>query len=308
MKRLSIVVPIYNNALNIPHTIPRLLKVADSLKEYEVELILVDDGSGDDSFKLILDFRNGDKRVKAVKLSKNFGSMIAMQAGLDVATGDCVCLIMSDLQDPPELLPKMVSHWEKGIKVVIAVREKRSDGFLSNIFANTFHYLMANYALKGWPNGGFDFVLMDKQVVEEMKLIKEKNRHTLNLIYWLGYDRMLIPYTREKRLYGKSQWTFSKKIKLFIDSFISFSYVPIRFISFVGIFTALISFIYGIFVFISYLFGNIQVRGYTPLVLIITFLLGLIMIMLGIIGEYLWRVLDESRSRPLYVIDEKVIE
>jgi dolichol-phosphate mannosyltransferase len=164
---------------------------------------------------------------------------------------------------------------------------------------------MSKYALPGWPKGGFDFVLLDRQVTNELSNIKEKNRHTLNLIYWLGYDRVMIPYTRQKRIHGKSQWTMTKKIKLFIDAFISFSYFPIRFISFVGLITAFLSFIYGCFVLISYLFGNIPIKGYTPIILVITFLLGLIMIMLGIIGEYLWRTLDETRSRPLYVVDEK---
>lgn len=147
-------------------------------------------------------------------------------------------------------------------------------------------------------------MLIDKQVVQEVLEIQEKNTNIMSLIYWLGHDQVQIPYVRQERKLGKSRWTLSKKIKLFVDSFVSFSYTPIRFMSFIGFATALLSFLYGVFVIFSTVFGIIELQGWTTIIALITFLLGIIMIMLGIIGEYLWRILDESRERPSYVVDQ----
>lgn len=304
-KRLfSIVVPIYFNELNIPYTVPRLQDLQKLIPNYDIEFIFVDDGSLDRSFELLLVEKKKDPRIKLIKLSKNFGSMSAIQAGLSMAKGDCVGIISADLQDPPELFAEMIERWEGGNKVVLAARSDREESFSQKAFSNTYYYLMEKYALKGYPSGGFDFVLIDKQVVGEINRIKEKNTNIMSLIYWLGYDRALIPYVRQERKTGKSRWTLSKKVKLFIDSFVSFSYAPIRFMSIIGFVTAFLSFIYGIFVVINAIFGHIGIQGWTTIISVITFLLGIIMMMLGIIGEYLWRILDESRKRPSYIIDE----
>ncbi|OME70381.1 glycosyltransferase [Paenibacillus sp. FSL A5-0031] len=307
-KRFSIVIPIYYNELNIPHTIPRLKKLQDLVPNYELEFVFVDDGSKDKSLELLLLERKKDLRVKVVKLSKNFGSMAAIQAGLHYATGDCVGIISADLQDPPELFEKMIDSWEKGNKVILATRSGRDEAFSQKLFSNSYYFLMRRFALKGYPNGGFDFVLLDKQVVTEINKIGEKNTNIMSLIYWLGYSQDTISYVRQERSHGKSKWTLSKKIKLFVDSFVSFSYAPIRVMSVVGIFTAMLSFLYGLFVIYNALFGSIPLQGWASIIAIITFLLGLIMVMLGIIGEYLWRILDESRKRPAFIIDQAYSE
>jgi dolichol-phosphate mannosyltransferase len=303
-KVFSIVVPIYFNELNIPHTVPRLIGLQEQLNDYNLELIFVDDGSKDSSLQLLLEEKKKDSRIKVIRLSKNFGSMSAIQAGLKYAKGDCVGIISADLQDPPELFIDMIQSWEKGNKVVIAARADREESMSQKMFANTYYYLMDKFAIKGYPKGGFDFVLVDKQVVQEVLDIGEKNTNVMSLIYWLGHDRESFSYTRQERKLGKSRWTFSKKLKLFIDSFVSFSYAPIRFMSLIGFLTAFISFLYGIFAVINAILGTIDLQGWTSIIAIVTFLLGLIMIMLGIIGEYLWRILDESRKRPAYIIDE----
>ena len=303
-KKFSIVVPIYYNELNIPHTIPRLKKLQEILPEYELEFVFVDDGSKDKSFELLLEERKNDQRIKIVKLSKNTGSMSAIQAGLTIATGDCVGIIAADLQDPPELFKDMIDFWNKGKKVVMAVRADREESFSQKLFSNTYYYLMDKFAIKDYPKGGFDFVLIDKQVVKELNQIKEKNTNIMSLIFWLGHEQQTIPYVRKQREYGKSKWTLSKKIKLFIDSFVSFSYVPIRFMSFLGIVFALLGFFYGLFVFFNRIINGVVVEGWTAIIVVLTFSLGIIMMMLGIIGEYLWRILDESRNRPAYIIDE----
>jgi len=303
-EKFSIVIPIYYNEANIPHTLLRLRSLVDLLPTTELEFIFVDDGSGDRSLHLLLEEQKVDLRMKVIRLSKNFGAGAAVQAGLRYATGDCVGIIAADLQDPPELFIEMIQHWQQGKKVVMAVRTKREDSVVSKTFSSVFYFLMDKMALPGYPKGGFDFVLLDRDVVQEVTQYSEKNTNIMSLIYWLGHDRVAIPYVRQERTYGKSMWTFGKKIKLFIDSFISFSYTPIRFISIVGIATALLSFCYGVFVFIGKITGKVEIEGWTTIMIAITFLLGMIMIMLGIIGEYLWRILDEIRNRPLYIIDE----
>lgn len=308
MKTFSIVVPIYFNEPNIPHLLPRLKALQDKLPDYALEFIFVDDGSGDASFALLVEEHRKDQRIKIVKLSRNFGSMSAIQAGLKYATGDCAGIITADLQDPPELFTDMLAKWEQGNKIVMAFREGREDSRLQSFFAGTYYFLLDAFALKGYPKGGFDMVLIDRQVVEELTQIAEKNTNLMNLIYWLGHDRSSVSYIRQKREHGKSRWTLSKKIKLLVDSFINFSYIPIRFISAIGVATALASFGYGIFILCVWLFSlvTITVQGWATIVALIAFLLGLIMIMLGIIGEYLWRILDETRKRPGYIVDRVI--
>jgi len=304
MKTFSIVVPVYYNALNIPHLIPRFQNLQESLPDYNLEFIFVDDGSGDNSFQLLAEAHKQDARIKIIKLSRNFGSMAAIQAGLSYAKGDCAGVIAADLQDPPELFLEMIREWERGKKVVLALREGRKDTVLQNIFSATYYYLLRRFAIEDYPRGGFDMVLIDRQIVEELGRITEKNTNIMSLIFWLGYERGSVSYVRQQREAGASRWTVAKKLKLFIDTFINFSYAPIRFISGIGLVTAVMSFAYGLLVILLRFFGIIAVPGWTILVVILTFFLGLIMIMLGIIGEYLWRILDESRKRPPYVIDK----
>jgi dolichol-phosphate mannosyltransferase len=302
--KFSIIVPIYGSEENLPHTLPRLLKLAEELSTYEIELIFVDDASPDHSASLILEARQKDSRIKLVRLSKNFGSMLAIMAGVQYSSGDCLGVIAADLQDPPELFKEMLLRWQNGDKVVLALRADREESLTQKFFAGLYYRLLAKFALTNYPRGGFDFVLFDRQVANELLSAKEKNTNLMSLIYWLGHQRSTISYVRQKRQHGRSRWTIAKKIKLVVDSFVSFSYLPIRLISVVGFLTALLSFTYGLFVFIEAIMGKITVQGYSALMTVITFLLGLIMVMLGIIGEYLWRVLDEVRSRPAYVVDQ----
>lgn len=303
-KTLSIVVPVYYNELNLPDTIPQLLSLEEKLPGYRLELVCVDDGSGDNSLALLLEFQDRfPQTIKVVKLTRNFGTMAALQAGLTVASGDCVGVIAADLQDPPELFVEMTRHWEGGVKAVFAVRSDREESFLQKSFSNLYYALVNRFAVPGYPPGGFDFFLVDRQVVEEVNKIHEKNTNLMTLIFWLGYQAVFIPYVRRKRVKGKSRWTFAKKLKLFVDTFASFSYFPIRLFSFLGIIYAVLSFSYGLVIFFSWLTFGIEVQGWVPMMLVLTFTAGLQMTLLGILGEYLWRTLDEARGRPFYVID-----
>ena len=303
-KTISIIVPVYYNELNLPDTIPQLLSLEEKLPGYSLELVCVDDGSGDNSLALLLEFQNQFPRnIKVVKLTRNFGSMAALQAGLTVASGDCVGMIAADLQDPPELFLEMSRHWEAGVKAIFAVRSDREESFLQKLFSNLYYAMINRFAAPGYPAGGFDFFLVDRQVVEDVNKIHEKNTNLMTLIFWLGYQAVFIPYVRRKRVKGKSRWTFGKKVKLFVDTFVSFSYFPIRLFSFLGIVYAVLSFTYGLVIFFSWLTFGIEVQGWVPMMLVLTFTAGLQMTLLGILGEYLWRTLDEARGRPFYVID-----
>ena len=309
MSKLSIVVPVYFNEPNLPDTIPQLLALEPQLPGgMELELVFVDDGSGDRSLELLRDYqsRTPDK-ITVVKLTRNFGSMSAILAGLKASTGDCVGMIAADLQDPPELFVEMAEHWLRGSKAALAVRSDREESWSQKAFANTYYALIRRFALPDYPEGGFDFFLIDRQVVNDLLEIREKNTNLMSLIFWLGYRPVMIPYVRRARRAGKSRWTLSKKIKLFIDSFASFSYVPIRALSATGFLVALGAFLYAGIVLYQRLMHNIPVQGYAPIVILLALFSGIQMLMIGVLGEYLWRALDETRRRPPFVVDEVLL-
>ena len=304
-KTITIVVPVYFNEFNLPDTIPQLRALRSGMHEYDLELVFVDDGSGDRSLSILLEYqRQYPEEIKVVKLTRNFGSMAAIQAGFTVARGDCVGMISADLQDPPELFLDMLQHWEQGTKAIFAVREDRHDHIIPKFFSNSYYALIRKFALHEYPNGGFDFLLVDRQVIDEINRIQEKNTNLMTLIYWLGYQPVMLPYIRRERTKGTSRWTFAKKIKLFIDTFVAFSFFPIRILSVLGLLVAMVSFAYGAFVLFYWSTFGIEVKGWVPIIVVLSFASGIQMSMLGVLGEYLWRTLDEVRRRPHFVIDE----
>ncbi|WP_333804613.1 glycosyltransferase family 2 protein [Sulfurospirillum sp.] len=309
MKSLfSIVVPIYKSEMNISVAIERIEALKNNISnEFDVEVIFVDDGSPDNSFKLLSQYKQTRDWIKIVKFTRNFGVPNGILAGLSYVKGDCAVVLVPDMQDPPELLTGMLEEWKNGYKIVLAEREDREEPKLQKIISNTFHLLMKNFALPNYPSNGSDLILLDRVVVNYLNEMKEKNTNYLSLILWSGYEYKKIYYVRKKRELGKSSFTFGKKLKYAIDSFLSFSYMPIRAISSLGLLVACLSFLYGVFIFINALFGNMEVRGYATIVVLITFLLGLIILILGIIAEYLWRILDEAKNRPRYIIEEELL-
>ncbi len=309
MPKISIIIPCYFNEENIPITKATLLRnelLFDS--DVTFEYVMVDDGSKDNTLGELIKFKNEQpNKVKVIQLAGNVGSYNAILAGMAYATGDCCVVIAADLQDPPELMVKMYAHWKNGIKLIVGNRADREESFFQKVFSNTYHKLIQKFALKNIPNGGFDYVFFDKQLKDEVVKINEKNTNTLYLLAWLNYDMVCIPYTRIKREVGKSRWTLQKKIKLFIDSFISFSYAPLKFISITGILLGIGALIYIFFIIFMRLTGHIDVGGWSSLMVVILFVSSFQMIGLGIIGEYVWRNLEASRNRPVYVV-EKVHE
>lgn len=306
MPKISVIVPCYFNEENIPVTTRALLdNEALFPEEVEFEYVMVDDGSKDGTVSALLEFEAANPgKVKVVKLVSNVGSYTAIVAGMEYATGDCNVVITADLQDPPALMRKMYDYWCKGLKLVIANRQERNEGFFKTIFANSFHWLMKRFALEKLPDGGFDYLLFDRMVREEVLKMKEKNTNSLFLMIWMGFDFVSIPYTREERKIGKSRWTLKKKLKLFVDSFVSFSFFPIRAITSLGFLLGISAFVYGTFVILARISGLISAEGWSSLMLVLLFVSSFQMISMGILGEYLWRTLDASRNRPNYLVDK----
>lgn len=308
MSTLSIIIPCYFNEENLPVTYARLQQMEDLLPTgTTVQYVMVDDGSKDNTWEVLK--RLHTERPDAItllRLAGNVGSYNAILAGMSAARGDCATVISADLQDPPELIPEMFKHWQKGIKLIMANRQRRNEGFFKRIMANLFHFLIRRLALKNIPPGGFDFVLFDRKLLNEVVQISEKNTNTLYLLPWLGYPYVTIPYIRQERTIGKSRWTLSKKIKLFIDSFIAFSFFPIRVITVSGLVLGMAAMIYAIYILYARLSGNIDVEGWSTTMLVLLCVSAFQMVALGILGEYLWRTLDAVRKRPSYVVDERI--
>lgn len=302
----SVVVPLYQNEGNVSHLLPRLLGLRKEIKDSIFEYIFVDDGSHDKTLQLLNEYKsnNPEVKIKIIKLTRNFGSYNAIAAGLNIVSGDCVGIISADLQDPPELFIEMHSLWLEGKKVIMASRKTRQDDLIAKLFALLFYKLLNAIALPQMPVGGFDFVLLDRTVVNVLNKIEDKNGSTMALIAWLGFDRAVIKYDRLARKHGKSMWTIVKRIKLFIDVFVGYTYAPIRAITYLGFGFAFISFLYATVIFYSKISKNIEVPGYSSLAIMILLLFGLTLISLGIIGEYLYRTLEEVRKRPGYVIEK----
>jgi dolichol-phosphate mannosyltransferase len=306
MKTVSVVVPVYYNAESLPLLFAELQKVEAQLHERDcaMELIFVDDGSGDGSLIELMKIKQRRPDTRVVKLTRNFGSTHSTKVGLNYVTGDSAVWLSADLQDPPELVVEMTDQWLAGSKFVIGLRESRVDPPLTTLFAAIYHWLVRKMISTGYPKGGLDIVLMDAEMVPYIRG-SSKNVNTTLLAYWLGYKPATVPYARQKRQHGKSRWTFAKKLTYFIDSILGFSVLPIRIISLTGFVVSLLSFVYGATVVILTIFGyRGGVAGFATLVALITFLLGVVMMILGIIGEYVWRIFDEVSTRPEVVVDE----
>jgi len=305
MPSISYIIPCYFNEENIPVTKAELLENESRFPaDVRFEYVMIDDGSKDQTLKELLKFKEEyPDKVKVIKLSGNFGSYNAILAGMNYATGDCNVILAADLQDPPDLIPKMYDYWLKGIKLVIANRQDREESFSQRVFSNTYHFLIKKFALKDVPKGGYDLVLFDKQLRDEVVRINEKNTNQIYLLSWLNYDFVNIPYTRKKRDLGTSRWTIQKKIKLFVDSFVSFSFFPIRLISVTGLILGLISFLYGLFVIYAKITGLVPIQGWTAIMVVLLLVSSFQMVALGIIGEYVWRAMDASRKRPNFVVE-----
>ena len=305
MNKLSIVVPIYKNQDNIR---PFYNDFTDNIKPFidDYEIIMVHDASPDGSWNIMKEIAESDNKIKLIKLSRNFGAIAASFTGIQYSEGDCVTVKACDLQEPPELTVNMYNMWKNGSKSVIAIRESRDDPWYTTIFSNMYYWLIRKMVISDMPIGGFDTYLIDRKIANKIIAINDKNSPITLQILWMGFGPDKTYYERRKREIGKSSWTFSKKMKLFVDSLIGFSYIPIRFMSVIGLVFSFGSILWGIYMIIVRLLGKIPVQGYTTIIVLILFSSGLIMFTLGLLGEYVWRTLDASKKRPISVVEEMV--
>ena len=305
--KISFVIAVYRNQGSIHKTYEKIKSVfIHFLKKYEYEIVFVDDGSDDDSLKEILSLRKGDPKVKAISFTRNFGQMAAMLAGLKETTGNATINISADLQDPIEMIPQMVKKWREGSEIVVCFRVGRADSFVSKFFSR-FAYGILKLSFPQLPSGGFDYVLIDRKPLDQYNAINVRNRSFQGDLLWSGYRTCFIPYYRLKRTIGQSQYNFAKKLKNFLDALLDASYMPIRFISLIGFITSIIGAMYSLTIVYAWIFRKTPFTGWAPIMIAILFVGGLIMIMLGIIGEYIWRIYDELRKKPNYIIRSKYV-
>lgn len=298
----TIITPAYNEALNLQQMYEEISEALRELTDWE--WLIVDDHSQDGTYERAIELATRDSKVRCVRLSRNFGSHAAATCGFHHSRGDCAVLLAADLQDPPGVIPSLIQAWREGADVVWAIREAREGvPLVQRIVSRMYHSWMGKMAgLDRIPSQGSDFVLVDRKVLDALKEVSERNTSILGLIAWLGFHHRYIPYTKRERERGKSNWTLGLRIKLAADSLIAFSYMPMRLIIWFGLIVAGLGFAYSVFVFVGGLKGN-PVPGWSSTMMAVLVLGGTQMIMIGVIGQYLWRALDEVRRRPLYVVE-----
>ena len=302
MKRISFVIPVYRNERAVTLTYQQIRQVMQGeLARYAYEVVFVDDGSDDGSLQELLAIQQRDPNVRVISFTRNFGQMAAILAGLKQAAGELIVQLSADLQDPIALVPQMVDAYERGSEVVACHREHREDP-MSRRITSRILYRILRMSLPQIPPGGFDYILLDRKVVDAFNAVDVRNRFFQGDILWFGYKTTFIPYTRPKRTIGRSQYTFAKKLKNSIDAILDSSYLPIRFISLVGVLTALLGFVYAVDIVYGRMRHNIPFTGWAPIMILILIIGGVLMLMLGIIGEYVWRIYDEVKGKPNYVV------
>lgn len=301
MNKLSIVVPVYFNEGNLRPLYQDIREKIIDVIEFDYEIVMVDDGSGDESWNVIQELAAQDRNIRAYRLSRNFGSHAAILCGLSHATGDCAVVKAADLQEPTELILAMYDQWTRGNNVVLAVRKDRED---KSLFSDLYYWLTRKVALPGMPEHGFDVFLLDRKVIRVLESLDEKNSAITGQILWSGFRTAQVYYVRKEREIGKSRWTLRKKIRLVSDTLFSFSTLPITFVTGVGVLSCAISAIWAMVLLITKITVGISVSGFTTLFMFQLLSFGVIMMTLGLLGGYLWRTFDASRRRPVYIIED----
>jgi glycosyltransferase involved in cell wall biosynthesis len=302
----SIVIPVYYNEGCLRETMASIRhEVIAKNPELSCEVIFIDDGSGDGSLKELLEIREEDPQiVKVIKLTRNFGQMSAIQAGLSYAKGKCVIAISADGQDPPALMNDMLkAHFEEKFEIVACERQSRDESFYRVMTSRIFYWVMKKLCFPNMPAGGFDFVLLGQRALGVILRNREAHSFFQGQILWSGFKTKFIGYRRRNRNVGKSRWTFAKKLTTLIDGVMSYSFFPIRLISLIGILTAFLGLLYAVLIFVSKILGGVPQVGWAPLMIVILVTGGVQMLTLGVIGEYLWRALAQVRNRDAFVIE-----
>ena len=305
MKKISIIVPAYNEEESIPFLYERIIKLINDIKNYEFEVLFINDGSKDNTLDIIKQLRNKDNRICYVNLSRNFGKEIAMMAGVDYADGDAVIFMDADLQDPPELIPELIKYWEEGYDDVYAKRKSRDgETFLKKFTSKMYYNILQKLSKVEIQKDTGDFRLLDRRCVNALKKLRESQRCSKSMFSWIGYKKKEVLFDRDARIAGRTKWNYKKLVDLAIDGITSFTTTPLRLSTYISIPTFILLAIYSIYVVIKAIVIKDTIHAYQAIILLILFFSGIQILLFGIIGEYLGRIFNETKNRPLYLVDE----
>jgi glycosyltransferase involved in cell wall biosynthesis len=302
-KKISLCFPVYQNAGSLDELYLRSRRALEgNFRNFDFEFVFVNDGSADSSLQELIRIKteNNDDRIKIIDFSRNFGQVAAILAGWKFATGDAVINLAADLQDPPEQCVNMVKEWIAGNEIVISYRKSHK----SSGFKNITSFLAYKILLPQSPRGGFDFVLFGRKSLEAMLSLQDCNRFFQHDVLWLGFSVKFIPYDKLERKVGRSQWGHLKRFNYFLTGYLNSTYLPLRIFSVIGLLFSISSVVYSLLIIYAYLHKQTPFAGWAPIMILLLMVGGLIMIMLGIIGEYLWRIFEEVKRRPKFLINE----
>lgn len=305
MKKISIIVPAYNEEESLPFLYERLEKLMNTMQNYEFEILFINDGSKDKTIQIIKELRQKDERICYVDLSRNFGKEIGMLVGLDYATGDAVIFMDADLQDPPELVPELIKYWEEGYDDVYARRSSRKgETWLKKFTSKMYYKVLQSLTRIEIQKDTGDFRLLDRRCVNALKKLRESQRCSKSMFSWIGYKKKEVVYERDPRIAGKTKWNYKRLIDLAIDGITSFTTSPLRISTYLSIPTFLMLFVYFIYVIIKCITQNVAIQAFQAVILLILFFSGVQILLFGIVGEYLGRIFNETKNRPLYFVNE----
>lgn len=305
MKKISVIIPAYNEEESLPMLYDRMKKLMENMENYEFEILFVNDGSKDKTINIIKQLRAEDKRICYVDFSRNFGKEIAMIAGLDYATGDCVIFMDADLQDPPELIPELVKYWEEGYDDVYAKRKSRKgETWLKKFTSKMYYKVLQHLTRVEIQKDTGDFRLLDRRCVNALRKLRESQRNTKSMFSWIGYKKKEVLYDRDPRIAGKTKWNYIKLVDLAIDGITSFTTSPLRLSTFIAIPTFIVLFVYFVYVIVKCFVVHEAIHAFQAIILLILFFSGIQILLFGIVGEYLGRIFNETKNRPLYLVNE----
>ena len=305
MKKISILIPCYNEEQSLPLLYPELKKLMEGEVMYEWEVLFVNDGSKDNTLNIIKALRSADNRINYVNLSRNFGKENAMLAGFDYVTGDCMVIMDADLQDPPSLIPQMLEYWEQGYQDIYAKRANRGkESWLRKKFSLLFYRILDNSTRFDILQNVGDFRLLDRQCIDALTQLRESERYTKGMFCWIGYRKKEVIFDRGDRIAGESNWNFWSLFNLAIEGITSFTTAPLRFASIAGFIIAVITFLYALYFLTKTLLIGDPVPGFTTLIVVVLFLGGIQLMAIGVLGEYIGRIFNESKNRPTYLANE----
>ena len=305
MKKVSILIPCFNEEQSLPLLYPELKKLMDSKTMYDWEVLFINDGSKDNTLNIIKALRSADCRISYVNLSRNFGKENAMLAGFDYVTGDCMVIMDADLQDPPSLIPQMLEYWEQGYQDIYARRANRGkESWLRKKFSLLFYRILDNSTRFDILQNVGDFRLLDRQCIDALTQLRESERYTKGMFCWIGYRKKEVVFDRGDRIAGESNWNFWSLFNLAIEGITSFTTAPLRFASIAGFIIAVITFLYALYFLTKTLLIGDPVPGFTTLIVVVLFLGGIQLMAIGVLGEYIGRIFNESKNRPTYLANE----